>query len=204
MKSEKNIENFISKFNSNSILTDNKEIYEPFHIFYKLIDYFGIKQDKNKFMTSYYKFVLIDMCLNLTRRRDLNSAKFIYDNIKLDINEIDSKIQSGILSLYYAMVSYLEFIENNSDKADELLDKAISNARCQSETFNDFLSSVQEQWLNKVRIYIRDQKRDKIIEQSKKLFAFSLFGADEDNTITKRFETLPNSVHQLMLYYTWS
>ncbi len=199
MNEVKHIEDFIDKFNLDNTLIVNKDRYEPFHIFHKLIDHFGIRQQKEKYMNVYYQFTLFEKCLNFAREKDLNSATFTSSTIKLDFEEINPEIKEGILSLYNAIIAYLEFAKDHNDKAHSLLDEAIANAKLQSDTFSGFLPSIQEQWLNKIRIYIKEKDKEQILGQSKRLFAFSLFGHYDNELIAERFRTLPNYMHQLML-----
>jgi tetratricopeptide (TPR) repeat protein len=173
--------------------------YQPFHIFRKLIAWFENQLTTQEKVLLFLHFERYENCLQLSRRKELASASFVLDEIRGFNNNFPSCVQHGMQSLFNAMFAYYEFASGYNENALKLLDVAIGHAEQQGKNFPLMLGSIGEQWLNKVRVYLKINDTEAVVNESAALFELCLRGKYSNEEVTTLYRTLDYSMHKLLI-----
>ena len=189
----------LDHFNSTHVLDAPEITYRPLHIFREMIKrYQDQVQLKEKFLL-FLHFEKYETCLQYCRTRELGTATFLMNEINKLKSDFPSCLKEGMESLYLAVVAYYEYAFLRYKSANEYLDLAIEKAKAQSKDFPLMTGSIGEQWLNKIRVYLKMKDTSLIIDETVKLFSFCLDGKYPDTEIAARYKGLGYDNHQLMI-----
>lgn len=192
------MKNLLDHFTNSFVLEVGDDSFKPLHIFRKMVENYDSRLSFDDKILMFLHFEKYEYCLKLCRKRDLDSATFILKEIQRLSKTFPDFMQAGMDSLYYAMIAYYEYSFNRYPEALMLLDKAIYKAKIQGEDFPLMLGSICEQWLNKIRVYMKMNHAD-LISETTALFLFCLTGMYPDERVEFNFKHLQKGYHKLII-----
>ncbi|MEO3404142.1 hypothetical protein AAFN85_09575 [Mucilaginibacter sp. CAU 1740] len=155
--------------------------YSPRHIFHDLERAFEAKLSKNEILTMFYNFLKFEESLQCLKRREFHSGEYIINNI-INLNaDYNPAVRAGMDSLFMAVVAYNSYVKGNHQQAIAELSGAIEKAEEQGKSFPMFYACIQEQWLNKVRVYYKKKDFTTSLAESVSLIVHSLTGRYRSN-----------------------
>jgi hypothetical protein len=200
MNSESNlIDNILSKFNESDTLLAKKNAYESFHIFNNLKENFGSFLTASDSLNLYYNVNLFESCLGFLRKKELFTAVAVFANINIQDDSFPAIMRPGMMSLYNAMASYKDYVFADFEGALLKLDLAIKYTEEQGLTYPFFLTTIGEQWLNKMRVYIRLKDEQLFLSESVNLYKFLLGGEYHNEAVAEIYNTLDENIHHQVL-----
>lgn len=189
----------LDHFTNIKVLESTENVYRPLHIFRELIKHYNHQLTLTDKTLLFLHFEKYESCLQLSRKRELSTATFLMSEMRKLSFDFPSPLKHGMNSLYFAMVAYYEYAFQRYDSALENLDIAIQDAIVQGKKFPLMLCSIGEQWLNKVRVYLKMKNIPVIIKETTKLFSFCLTGTHTDREVETLYKTLGYDNHKLMI-----
>jgi hypothetical protein len=185
------INKILNKIEDNYILSKEKVELQNKHIFDDLRNNFKSELGKEALMTLYYYMSISEKALNHYRRRELLQANQNFNtSLTLEYSFIEP-VKNGMYNLHYALYSYKNYVDGNYELAISQLDEAINLAIEQSKTFPYFISVIGEQWLNKIRVYIKLQNINETIKQTILLNQFLIYGNHENEIVRDNLKAVP-------------
>jgi hypothetical protein len=181
----------LDKIVNENILSEEKTIIKSKHIFDSLILNFKDDLEKQSLLNLYYYMDVSEKTLNHYRNRELNQANHYIDTLKSLENAFVEPVQYGMLNLYYALLSYKSYVLLDYKLALKQIDKAINYAVEQSKTFPYFVSVISEQWLNKIRIFIKIKDYDNTLIEVVKLNRFLIYNEHANILVKENFKMIP-------------
>ncbi|MBG6063691.1 hypothetical protein IWX83_003508 [Flavobacterium sp. CG_9.1] len=157
------INNILDKINDNAILSMEQVQFQNKHIFDDLSNDFKSELGKEALMSLYYYMSISEKTLNQYRRRELFQANQNFKTLLSLENLFSEPVKNGMLSLHNSLLSYKNYVDGKYELAINEIDEAINLAIEQSKTFPYFIIVIGEQWLNKIRVYIKLQNLDETI-----------------------------------------
>ncbi len=182
------LKNFIDNFSIQSSYTPSKT-NRTVHIYFDMEKLASNSISINDKMKMFYLFCQNEACLTFYRKRNINVAEIAFNKLNEFDIKINSIIDNGMLSLYFAMAAYRDYVHLNYSEAEIKLDRALHYSIEQSQTLPRFLIALQDQWFSKLRIYARinDCNQTKIIDESIALFFFTYTGIMNNKDISINF-----------------
>lgn len=161
--------------------SEGYKVKRPGHIFNDLVNNFRDSISKEHLVDLYYYMNISEKSLHDFRGMNIVAGNYNCSKIDKIGSLFIQPLEKGMYSLHYALLAYKEYVENNSDKAIQYLQKAIANSIEQSETFGYFSITIGEQTLNKIRVYAKDRDADKVISESAKIINLFVFNIDQED-----------------------
>ncbi|MEM6801824.1 MAG: hypothetical protein AAF696_10510 [Bacteroidota bacterium] len=187
------IDQVLNQFTQKDILSVNRGSFESFHIFSKLEDRFKDDLNNDELLYMYYNMKLNEDCLNLYRKKLYHVADLTFQKIMAEKREYNPLVSAGMKALFHSMVGYREYALGNFEEALANMRTGIEYSELQGKTFPFYVSVIAEQWLNIVRVYIAQKKREKVIEESIDLFLMCLTSQHKNADTSKHFDMLDDS-----------
>lgn len=185
------INKILDKIVTEDTLSHEKTVIKSKHIFDSLVLNFKDDLDKQTLLNLYYYMNISEKTLNHYRNREVFQANQYFNILKSLENEFVEPVKNGMLNLHFALQSYKSYVLLDYKLALSQIDEAINYAIEQSKTFPYFVSVISEQWLNKIRIFIRIKDYDKTLIEVVKLKRFLIYNEHSDNLIKENFKTIP-------------
>lgn len=185
---------------NNEIFTENPEKLEPFHIYFKLKDYYKEQLSPADSTKMYVHHLKHEKCLSLLRQRNLEGA----NGLLLEIQRLDRSfpevVQRGMDSLHYAMLAYVDYILlDDTEEALRKLKVAVARAEQQCESYPYFCMSIPTQWINILRLVIRSRNEVRLTAELVGLLKLCMFGISEDCRVRQAYMTLGHKEHALVV-----
>ncbi|MCJ7932653.1 MAG: hypothetical protein MUW56_03195 [Chryseobacterium sp.] len=159
------------------------------HIFTSLEKFFGPQLDENK-AALYYYMTISEKALVHYRNREKAQGDYYFLKAEGLTEHFSEPVLDGMTNLHLAISAYRNYVNNEFDTAEKELDLAIDYAVKQSETFPGFISVIGEQWLNKIRIYIKKKDMAHTISQTIQLLHLILYGIHENPAIENSYKSV--------------
>jgi len=189
----------LDHFNSVHVLDTPETTYKPLHIFRELIKHYQDRIQLQEKLLLFLHFEKYETCLQFCRTRELSTATFLMDEINKLSFDFPTCLKPGMESLHLAIVAYYEYAFLRYDNALDYLDRAIEKAKQQSADFPLMTGSIGEQWLNKIRVFLKRKDMSVVVEEAVRLFSFCLDGKYPETEIATRYKSLGYDNHKLMI-----
>lgn len=194
------IHNILNAFNQGTLFTESPSKIEPFHIYFKLKDFYKDKLTPTESIKMYSHHLKLEKGLSLLRQRNLAGAEAILGEIKRLDRNFPEFVQDAMDSLYYAMMSYYDYISyNNHEEALLKLRASIEKGTLQSKTYPFFCISIPTQWINILRVLIRTKQEPEIIIETTNLVKLTLLGVHENKTLVEAYHSLGKEEKDLVI-----
>lgn len=185
---------------NNEIFVDSPGKLEPFHIYFKMKDYYKEQLSPADSAKMYVHHLKHEKCLSLLRQRNLEGA----NGLLLEIQKLDrtfpAQVQSGMDSLHYAMLAYVDYILlDNPEEALRKLRVSVARAEQQCEFFPYFCMSIPTQWINILRLVIRSRNERQITGELVPLLKLCMFGISESESVRNTYKTMGYKEHALVV-----
>lgn len=196
----------------NSILAQYKNLYTPeatrsgsvsYHVYHRLENNYTDTLDAKELTKMYYHFCRYEECLRYLKEKELHTGELLYQRIQQTDRNFDSRVKAGMDLLYRAMSAYRWHVRKNMDEALTELGYAIKSCEQQVLLSPFIVSSIQEQWLNRLRVYFRMKDLDNTLEEAVSLFHFSFTGVYQPDKphITEAFRAVPAEEQRSMIIH---
>lgn len=195
------INNIFEKVSTLNKQLPNQKPFQNNHIFDDLTNHFKDEIKSEDLISMFFYMNILEKSLNQYRIRDLNLGNHNFDKLLSLEPYFKEPIKNGMLSLHSALISYKNYVDGNYTLALAEIDKAIFSAIEQSKSFPYFIIAVGEQWLNKVRIYIRLKDISRIKDETIKLLLFIMYGAYPNEIGVENIHKVPKDHRFQMLQH---
>ncbi|ASZ11356.1 hypothetical protein KTO58_18375 [Chitinophaga pendula] len=197
------ITTFIARFDSVEALEPNGSTGNSYHIYHRIEAAYRQELDQEALMSMYYHFTRYEECLKQYRNRELHTGAFLYQKITAQSRSFDERVDAGMELLYRAMSAYHLHVNGKLDEAIEELDIAILHCEKQTQLTPFVVSSIQEQWLNKVRVYFRKGDMERVRAEAAALLHFSFTGIYQQDKayVTEAMYAVPYDEQESMLMH---
>jgi Txe/YoeB family toxin of Txe-Axe toxin-antitoxin module len=199
-KMEKKINEILDAINQNTLFIDSENKIEPFHIYFKLKNYYKGVLTTEDSLNMYIHHLKLENCLSLLRQRNFEGAKGVLVEIEKLNRKFPDFVQNGMDALYFAMLSYNDYVVNQNLEDTLLKEKiAIERGIVQSTYYGYFSVYIPTQWVNILRVLIKYKKEREIIREATLLLKFTLYGIHEDESLCKAYGGVGELEHNLFL-----
>lgn len=196
----------------NSILAQFKNLYTPetdrpgsvsYHVYHRLENNYTHTLENKEITKMYYHFCRYEECLRYFKEKELHTGELLYQRIQQTDRNFDSRVKAGMDLLYWAMSAYRWHVRKNMNEALTELGYAIESCEQQVLLSPFIVSSIQEQWLNKLRVYFRIKDLGKALEEAISLLHFSFTGIYKAGKphITDAFKAVPSDEQRSMIIH---
>jgi hypothetical protein len=198
---EKTLNEISYAINQDSLFVDTHNQLQPFHIYFELKNFYKDKVSSSDSLKMYVHHLKLERCISLLRQRNTAGALSMLAEVeKLDRNFPDL-VQKGMDSLYMAMLSYRDYIiHHHIDEAITKLNRSIQYGIIQSQDYPYFALTIPTQWINVLRVLIREKHEQIVIEETVKLLKLTLFGIHEQQTFGETYRNLDQAAHNLVIH----
>lgn len=170
------IKTFLAHFDGVAAPEENNSTATSFHIYHKIEAAYAHQLSKKAVMGMYYHFTRYEECLQQLKKRDINTGEFLFHKIANQPREFDERVDDGMELLFRAMSAYRFHVNELLDDAVQELEIAISHCERQVFLTPFIVSSIQEQWLNKIRVYFKKQDMELVYKEAEGLLLFTFTG----------------------------
>lgn len=164
--------------------------FKPKHIFDSLISYGKDFIAEDTINALFYYMHLSEKCLFNFRSKDVLTGNYEFNKLSQYSNYFVEPINFGMESLHKALTAYKNFVENDYSLALSNIDDALRLAVIQSNSYPYFISIVGEQTLNKIRIYIKQEKIIEALQETIDILKLYFFNIHIDENYVKYMEIL--------------
>jgi hypothetical protein len=197
---ETKINEIFNAINQNVLFIDSPNKLEPFHIYFKLKNFYKDILTPEDNLNMYIHHLKLEKCLSQLRQRNFDGA----NGLLIEIEKLDRVfpefVQNGMDALYYAMLSYNDYVANNNiEEALTKLKLAIKSGIKQSTYYGYFSVSIPTQWVNILRVLIRVKREKEIIKESALLLKYTLYGIHDDVLLCKAYNEVGTLEHNSFL-----
>jgi hypothetical protein len=190
----------LSAINEEKLFVDTNKQIEPFHIYFKLKDFYKDSLTSADSLKMYAHHLKLEKCMSLMRQRNTGGALSMLAEVERLDRNFPVFVQKGMDSLYLAMSSYHDYIINDDvNEAIRKLRLSIKNGIIQSKDFPYFSLSIPTQWINILRVLTRLKLKDEIIKEGVELLNFTLFGLHNDAEIGIIYNNIGEAEHGLVI-----
>ncbi len=194
------LDEILSAINQERLFVDTHKQIEPFHIYFKLKDFYKDRLTAADSLKMYAHHLKLEKCMSLMRQRNTGGALSMLAEVERLDRNFPEYVQKGMDSLYLAMSSYQDYIlDNNVDEAIRKLKLSIRNGILQSRDFPYFCISIPTQWINVLRVLTRLRLKDEIVKECVELLNFTLFGIHDDAEIGLIYNNVGEAEHGLVI-----
>jgi len=189
MKVILNKEYYRNSMTSNRI--DNENDLQPFNIYFNLKEYYTKDLSRSELSNMYIHHLKCERCLSMLRLGNIKGSIVLYREIaNLDFN-FPSCIQHGMDSFFFAMAAYYDFIvHENFEDALKKLKLGMESVITQAKDFPFFILEFSTQWINIIRIFIKEKKKDAIIQEFSCLLQLVMYGMHTNKIAENSFKEL--------------
>lgn len=196
----------------NNILAQFKNLYTPeivssgsvsYHVYHRLEDSYEAILDAQEIAKMYYHFCRYEQCLRYLKEKELQTGELLYQRIQKMDRNFDIRVKAGMEMLYWAMSAYRRHVNKDLKGALTELDNAIENCESQVLLSPFIVSSIQEQRLNKLRVYFRMKDLDSTLKEALSLLHFSFTGIYKPDKlyISEAFRLVRPEEQRLMIIH---
>jgi hypothetical protein len=190
----------LSKIDQDKIFIDTSNKIEPFHIYFKLKEFYKDKITSAESLSMYVHHLKLEKCLSELRKRNTEGSVFLLSEVEKLDRKFPIFLQNGMDSLYLAMLAYSDYIlYEDCEKALYKLRLSIEKGILQSMNFPFFCLSIPTQWINILRILANNVQKEAAIEEIINLLKFILFGIHIDNDFSKTYHGLGETEHDFVI-----
>lgn len=197
---DKQLDEILSAINEEKLFVDTHKQIEPFHIYFKLKDFYKDRLTSADSLKMYMHHLKLEKCMSLMRQKNTGGALSMLAEVERLDRNFPEFVQTGMDSLYLAMSSYQNYVlDYNVDEAIRKLKLSIRNGILQSKDFPYFSLSIPTQWINVLRVLTRLKLKDEIIKECVELLNFTLFGLHDDEEIGEIYNNIGEAEHSLVI-----
>lgn len=170
---------------------DNEDDLQPFNIYFNLKEYYTKNLSGSELSNIYIHHIKYERCLSMLRSGNIKGSIVLYKEIvNLNFN-FSSCIQHGMTSFFFAMAAYYDFIvHENFEDALNKLKLGIDNVITQAKDFPFFILELSTQWINIIRIFIKEKKKEAIIQEFSCLLQLVMYGMHTNKIAENSFKEL--------------
>lgn len=170
------IDNFLYQFGSIEAIDAPSGKSATYHIYNKLEEAYSEELSNDEIRKMFYHFYCYETCLQHLKKRELHTSEMLFGKIVALDRNFDSRIKAGMELIFWAMSAYRQHVQGNLDVALQELDTAIQHCEEQAKLFPLIVSSIQEQWLNRLRVQFRKKDLEAARIEAESLFCFTFTG----------------------------
>ncbi|HTI90389.1 MAG TPA: hypothetical protein VL727_07340 [Puia sp.] len=143
------------------------------HIFHSILRACSASAGDQRRLDMYYQFVTQEKILSLARRRRHTLVADRLERLERTKPALEGLAATGMDALYYPMLAYIDYTTGRYGIALEHMDRSLDAIRhLESIGILDAIYALNEQTLNKFRIYCSQRQREKAILFGSELIRF--------------------------------